>query len=48
MYISVILVATLVGYLYQLRTSTIFACQANFYRLGSLYRLLRRGQLRRL
>jgi hypothetical protein len=31
MYISVILVATLVGYAYQLRTQSIFACQANFY-----------------
>ena len=30
-YISVILVATLVGYAYQLRTQTIFACPANFY-----------------
>ena len=31
MYISVILVATLIGYAYQLRTQTIFACPANFY-----------------
>ena len=31
MYISVILVAALVGYAYQLRTQTIFACPANFY-----------------
>jgi hypothetical protein len=30
-YISVILVATLVGYAYQLRTQSIFACPANFY-----------------
>jgi hypothetical protein len=30
-YISVILVATFVGYAYQLRTQTIFGCPANFY-----------------
>ena len=30
-YISVILVASLVGYAYQLRTQSIFACPANFY-----------------
>ena len=31
MYISVILVMTLVVYMYQLRTQSIFACPANFY-----------------
>ena len=31
MYISVILVVALVGYMYQLRTRSIFACSANFY-----------------
>src|SRR5215468_2498693 len=31
MYIFVILVTTPVGYIYQLRTQTIFACPANFY-----------------
>jgi len=30
-YIPVILVAAIVGYAYQLRTQSIFACQANFY-----------------
>jgi hypothetical protein len=31
MYLSVFLVATFMGFIYQLRTQTIFACAANFY-----------------
>src|SRR5215469_16090139 len=31
MYISVILVVTLVGYMYKIQTQSIFACPANFY-----------------
>ena len=30
-YISIILVVTLLGYAYQLQTQSIFACPANFY-----------------